>query len=128
MNNELIRSALTLARRDVQRLEGVPGRRIECLTGALWITQDNDLRDIVIEAGEGFSLDRHGAALVSALSDARYLLLCDEGWTAAKPLRGPTAARIGRTLSARASERGRDDDSTPLATRRRSPFTRLFAR
>jgi hypothetical protein len=42
------------------------GLEIVCLEGAVWITQSNDPRDIVIEAGEAFVLDKSGLALVCA--------------------------------------------------------------
>ena len=42
---------------------------------SIWITQDGDLRDIVLEAGEAFDFDRGGDALLSAFADSRYLLL-----------------------------------------------------
>ena len=54
-----------------------PGRRqrVECLNGCLWITQDNDTRDIVLNPGEGFTLDRPEGALLSALADSRLMVL-----------------------------------------------------
>jgi Protein of unknown function (DUF2917) len=42
------------------------GSRVNCVEGALWITQSNDPRDIVINGGESFVLDRPGLALVCA--------------------------------------------------------------
>jgi hypothetical protein len=42
------------------------GLEIACLEGAVWITQSNDPRDIVIAAGESFVLDKPGLALVCA--------------------------------------------------------------
>ena len=53
------------------------GQRVECLGGSLWITQDGDIRDVVVDAGQGFAFDRPGHALISALANARYLLLED---------------------------------------------------
>jgi hypothetical protein len=60
------RATLTLADRG--------GDRIDCLCGRLWITQDGDPRDIVLDAGASFELDRPGLAIVSALADARLRL------------------------------------------------------
>ena len=42
------------------------GFTVECLDGAVWITQSNDARDIVLNAGESFVLDKPGLALVCA--------------------------------------------------------------
>ena len=42
------------------------GFTVECLEGAIWITQSNDPRDIVLNAGQSFVLDRPGLALVCA--------------------------------------------------------------
>ena len=42
------------------------GYAVACLAGTLWITQSNDPRDIVLEAGESFVLDKPGLALVNA--------------------------------------------------------------
>src|SRR5262252_5253535 len=42
------------------------GGTVECLEGAVWITQSNDPRDIVLNAGQSFVLDKPGLALVCA--------------------------------------------------------------
>jgi len=42
------------------------GLGVECLEGAVWITQSNDPRDIVLNAGQSFTLDKPGLALVCA--------------------------------------------------------------
>ena len=52
------------------RMRDALGWRVTAAGGALWITQDGDLRDVVLEAGESFAFDRP-AALVSALGAAR---------------------------------------------------------
>ena len=42
------------------------GLAVGCLEGAVWITQSNDPRDIVLNAGQSFMLDKPGLALVCA--------------------------------------------------------------
>jgi Protein of unknown function (DUF2917) len=75
MNTDLIHAAHQLSKGQMHRLDHGHGLRIEALTGCLWITQDHDQRDIVLEAGEGFTLDRDGDTLLSALSDSSFLVL-----------------------------------------------------
>ena len=60
-----------LAHRRILNLHDRRGDRVECLDGSVWITQDGDPRDVVLDAGESFTLDRPGTALVYALADAR---------------------------------------------------------
>ena len=42
------------------------GCTVLCLEGCAWITQSDDQRDIVVNAGEAFVLDKPGVALVCA--------------------------------------------------------------
>ena len=49
-----------------------------CITsrrGTVWITQDNDLRDVVLTAGESFRLERPETAIVQAMDRAEVLIL-----------------------------------------------------
>jgi hypothetical protein len=75
MNQDLINGARSLGKGRVRHVHAQGGRRLECLSGSLWITQDGDLRDIVLGPGEGFDFDRRGDALLSAFADSRYLVL-----------------------------------------------------
>jgi hypothetical protein len=75
MKNELSAAARMLGKGRTDRVEQPRGQRVECLAGCLWITQDGDLRDVILEAGEAIVLTRDGTALVSALADSSYLLL-----------------------------------------------------
>ena len=75
MNHDLLLGARALAKGAIRRVLVPEGQRVECLTGALWVTQDGDRRDVVLAPGEAFDFDRKGDALVSALADSRYLLL-----------------------------------------------------
>ena len=51
------------------------GTRVVCVAGELWITQDRDIRDHFLRAGETFELEVDGAVLVQAEKPSRLLLL-----------------------------------------------------
>jgi len=75
MNSDFLTGASSLAHGAVRRVADPLGRRVECLSGVIWVTQDGDLRDIILEPGDGFAFDRSEGVLISALKDSRYLLL-----------------------------------------------------
>jgi hypothetical protein len=52
--------------REVLDIRNGQGLAVRCLAGSLWITQDGDTDDVVVQAGQCFALDRRGLALVSA--------------------------------------------------------------
>ena len=52
------------------QLRGALGSSVQAVSGAVWLTQDGDLRDIVLEAGQRFVIDRPATTLLSALGDA----------------------------------------------------------
>ena len=74
-HSELHPASINLRKGAIHRLPNAHGRRIESLSGSLWITMDHDLRDILVEPGDGFSIDGHGDTLISALDDARFVVL-----------------------------------------------------
>ena len=83
MNLQLKQANLQLSRSGhVEVLDG-RGSLVHCLFGSVWLTQDGDPRDIVLEAGQSFTLDRDGVALVYATSDAGLALS-----SSSKDLRG----------------------------------------
>lgn len=51
------------------------GRRIDCIDGTLWVTQDRDARDVLLEPGESFVFDRPHRAIVQALGAGAALAL-----------------------------------------------------
>lgn len=56
--------------------EGAPlGLAVQCLTGCLWLTQDGDDRDIVLDAGQSHTCDRQSRLVVHAL-DASTFTTC----------------------------------------------------
>ena len=75
MNNDLTLPSIALHHGEAHRIDDGRGLRVQCLTGTVWLTQDGDRRDIVLEAGDGASIERDGLSIVTALSDARFVLL-----------------------------------------------------
>ena len=75
MNQDLVNGSRSLAKGRIRHVSADRGRRVECLSGSIWITQDGDHRDVVLSAGEAFDFDRRGDALLSAFADSNYLLL-----------------------------------------------------
>jgi hypothetical protein len=55
-------------------LNDAQGLSIASVRGTVWITQSNDVRDIVLEPGDSFELDRPGLALVTAMTDATLMV------------------------------------------------------
>ena len=55
------------------------GTCISARRGIVWITQDHDLRDVVLCAGESFVLDHPDTAIVQALDRAEVLIV-PPGW------------------------------------------------
>ena len=70
MNVRLNTMPVCLARHQAVTLTQAQGALIRCLRGVLWITQNRDQRDIMLNAGESFTLDRKGPAMVWSLSDS----------------------------------------------------------
>lgn len=60
---------------------------VRSLHGELWITQEDDSRDIVLETGQSLQTAPHGRTVVYALSDARV---------AVRPVRPPPGGRRAR--------------------------------
>lgn len=67
MNLELNQDGLCLKRNQIVKVRGGLGHTIACDSGTLWLTQEGDMRDIILHAGDSFTLDHSGPALVQAL-------------------------------------------------------------
>ena len=61
---------LRLPQRAVFTLPQAAGVQLRCREGSLWITLDNDPRDIVLEAGESFTVPDDRRAVIYALEAA----------------------------------------------------------
>jgi hypothetical protein len=77
MRNDLMLSAEVLPRGGMRRIIDGRGLLLLCLEGRLWLTQEGDGRDIVLEPGQIARVERDGLTIVQALRDARLQLLAD---------------------------------------------------
>ncbi len=88
-----------LAAGAIHRVDDGAGTTIAVVRGRIWITQESDPIDRVLDTGESFCLDRPGLAIVQALGDASLLILDGEQGTAERPSNAdrvapaPSAAR-----------------------------------
>jgi len=66
MTRHFVDSSVRLNTGELLDIDDGEGFAIECREGAVWITQSNDPRDIVLKAGQSFVLDKPGLALICA--------------------------------------------------------------
>jgi hypothetical protein len=76
-------TTVRLAREGLVAIDDGRGLRLRVAAGAVWLTQQDDQRDVVLREGESFVIDRPGRTLVQALdtselrldaaNDTRYL-------------------------------------------------------
>lgn len=90
MNIDLSTSTLSLPRDGLIAVRDAPGTRVTAVRGALWITEDHERGDTILEAGQTFTIRRPGLTLIMALEPAS-LRLCER--------RESLAARIAGWLS-----------------------------
>lgn len=96
MNIKLSQSEFCLSKRQTLSLADGAGVRIEARAGTVWVTQDHDLRDMVLREGEAVTLHGNGQAIVQAFEASRVSL----SQPAAAPARvaADWPARIAGTL------------------------------
>lgn len=83
---------LLLEPRALHRIPDAAGLELSCREGSVWITLDNDPRDIVLEAGQCFSTTEHRRALVYAFDRARLRVAPVESPAQATPARARAQA------------------------------------
>ncbi len=84
---------LQLPHRAVHRVPSNAAFEIACQEGALWITLDNDPRDIVLEPGQCFTTPTNGQALVYALQPSRLTLTAKAAVSLSRPAHGSSPVR-----------------------------------
>jgi len=68
MQIELNAGAVRLAPNQTLRVVDGAGSTVCAVEGAVWITEENDPRDIVLQAGNCHRLTREGVAILNPLS------------------------------------------------------------
>ena len=74
MTLELTSAALKLARGQTLKLRDSVGSTICAREGSVWITEENSRKDVVLENGACFRIDRPGLTIVQAFADAQVSL------------------------------------------------------
>jgi hypothetical protein len=64
-----------LAPDELVKLDGARGTTLRVTRGTLWLTLEHDTRDVVLEAGDTFTIDRGGLTLIEAQSSATVCVL-----------------------------------------------------
>ena len=60
---------------ELVRLDDAHGITLRVTRGALWITQERDVRDIVLTAGDAYTIERRGLTVVEAQGRATVCVL-----------------------------------------------------
>jgi len=66
------REAEKLLPGQVKALERVRGKRLECTSGRLWVTFENEGDDHILEANQGLDIREKGLVVISALNSGAY--------------------------------------------------------
>ena len=70
MQVEFETGAVKLSPNQTLRVRDAAGTTVCAVEGALWITEENQPKDIVLERGACYCLKQHGLAIVNALGGA----------------------------------------------------------
>lgn len=91
MQIEFGRSTLTLARDGLLALRDAQGTQLLCHEGAIWVTQEGDIRDIIIGPGDALTVRAPGLTVVTAVQPST-LTLIEPTQAGAAPADRPKAA------------------------------------
>jgi hypothetical protein len=97
MQTTSIEALHSLQQGESLRIHGGVGETVIVFGGEVWLTQDGDLRDIFLGAGESFTLDVSAPALLHAVKPAQLMLA---GPALAAARQGVAARVLDRALAA----------------------------
>jgi hypothetical protein len=106
LNTKITQHTLTdinLAKHKLWEIEGDRrGDLINCLSGTLWITQEGDMRDYILEPGQNFWVTKPGVVLVQALESSKFKYSLNEVLnhveTTTQPIHQTVRYRLGQRL------------------------------
>jgi hypothetical protein len=75
MQIEFGRSTLSLARDGLLALRDAQGTQILCHEGVIWVTQEGDIRDIIIGPGDALTVRAPGLTVVTAVQPSTLTLV-----------------------------------------------------
>lgn len=68
-------SVQEIAKDKILEIKQALGVTIECLEGSVWVTLDGNMRDVILDAGQSFHVDRKQRVLIQALATARVRMM-----------------------------------------------------
>lgn len=92
--------AIHLNKHQHLHLNGACGWAVHAMAGTVWVTQDGNARDIVLEAGESFVLDRDRDTLLSSLNGDEAQVSLERGTCRQTALRHARKAHPSPALPA----------------------------
>lgn len=75
MQIEINRSTLNLAHEGLLAIRDGKGTRVDCHKGTLWITQEGEVKDSVISAGESLTIRHQGLTVVTAIGPSQLAIV-----------------------------------------------------
>lgn len=97
MNDTRQVQRIEIGLRELLVIDDARGQLLTCESGELWITQEDDRRDVILQPGRSWRIDRRGPLVLSAFKPVTASLAHTEaGKPATIPRRDGAATLLGR--------------------------------
>lgn len=87
-------TVVTLSDREAVALPDIRGATLRVTQGRVWLTEESDSRDIVLQAGDNWVVEFNGRTVIEAQNDAVFCIVGRKGAVLdfpARPRRTPTS-------------------------------------
>jgi len=107
MNIDLDDAIVRLNPENNLKLHGARGACIHVHWGDLWITQEGDLKDHIVNTGESFAVSRSGVTYITAMSEAGVSVMekCQESEVASAAAISAIALAAGQNPASQSARR-----------------------